>query len=95
MQLTIHQIDAFTSELFKGNYAAVIPLESWLSDELMLKLKDMYVSAMSSKRTAKDKDLHSLAVSGQWDDDALYNSFASFVESTMYIRRDLMKHLTN
>lgn len=70
-------------------------IERRASDELMLKLKDMYVSAMSSKRTAKDKDLHSLAVSGQWDDDALYNSFASFVESTMYIRRDLMKHLTN
>ncbi|MGS0537024.1 PhzF family phenazine biosynthesis protein [Pseudoalteromonas sp. SaAl2] len=38
MQLTIHQIDAFTSELFKGNYAAVIDLEAWLSDELMLKI---------------------------------------------------------
>ena len=38
MKLTIHQIDAFTSSLFKGNYAAVIPLESWLSDELMLNI---------------------------------------------------------
>ncbi|MGB1290597.1 MAG: PhzF family phenazine biosynthesis protein [Pseudoalteromonas sp.] len=38
MQLTIHQIDAFTNELFKGNYAAVIDVEAWLSDELMLKI---------------------------------------------------------
>lgn len=38
MQLTIHQIDAFSSQLFKGNYAAVIPLESWLSDELLLSI---------------------------------------------------------
>ncbi|MEL0641562.1 PhzF family phenazine biosynthesis protein [Pseudoalteromonas aliena] len=38
MQLTIHQIDAFSNELFKGNYAAVIPLKSWLSDDLMLKI---------------------------------------------------------
>ena len=38
MQLIIHQIDAFTNQLFKGNYAAVIPLESWLSDDLMLKI---------------------------------------------------------
>lgn len=38
MQLTIHQVDAFTSELFKGNYAAVIDLNNWLSDELMLKI---------------------------------------------------------
>ncbi|WP_372761236.1 PhzF family phenazine biosynthesis protein [Pseudoalteromonas sp.] len=38
MQLTIHQIDAFTQKLFSGNYAAVIPLESWLSDALMLSI---------------------------------------------------------
>ena len=38
MQLTIHQIDAFTNELFKGNYAAVIDLDTWLADELMLKI---------------------------------------------------------
>ena len=38
MQLTIHQIDAFTHALFKGNYAAVIPLESWLDDDLMLNI---------------------------------------------------------
>lgn len=30
MKLPIHQIDAFTSDVFKGNYAAVIPLEAWL-----------------------------------------------------------------
>ncbi|MCE0555692.1 MULTISPECIES: PhzF family phenazine biosynthesis protein [unclassified Motilimonas] len=33
--LTLFQIDAFSDELFKGNPAAVVPLESWLSDELM------------------------------------------------------------
>jgi len=35
MQLPIYQIDAFTSEIFKGNYAAVVPLEYWLDDGLM------------------------------------------------------------
>jgi PhzF family phenazine biosynthesis protein len=35
MTLTLYQIDAFTDKLFKGNPAAVIPLESWLDDELM------------------------------------------------------------
>lgn len=29
-QITIHQIDAFTSELFRGNPAAVCPLDEWL-----------------------------------------------------------------
>ncbi len=35
MELPLYQIDAFTSELFKGNPAAVCPLDEWLSDELM------------------------------------------------------------
>ena len=30
MQLPIHIVDAFTTEQFKGNQAAVVPLEAWL-----------------------------------------------------------------
>ena len=32
------EIDAFTSELFKGNPACVMPLDSWLPDELLLNI---------------------------------------------------------
>ncbi len=32
MKLPIYQLDAFTSEVFSGNPAAVCPLESWLDD---------------------------------------------------------------
>jgi PhzF family phenazine biosynthesis protein len=35
MTLTLFQIDAFAKSLFKGNPAAVIPLEQWITDELM------------------------------------------------------------
>ena len=35
MELSIYQIDAFASEIFKGNPAAVCPLEEWLSDDEM------------------------------------------------------------
>ncbi|NHZ86215.1 MAG: PhzF family phenazine biosynthesis isomerase [Planctomycetia bacterium] len=35
MELSLYQIDAFTSELFKGNPAAVCPLDKWLPDEIM------------------------------------------------------------
>ena len=35
MKLTIYQVDAFTSKLFGGNPAAVVPLKEWLDDELM------------------------------------------------------------
>lgn len=35
MRLPIYQVDAFTNEIFRGNYAAVVPLEQWLPDELM------------------------------------------------------------
>ena len=38
MQLKIYQIDAFAKEVFRGNPAAVMPLDAWLSDALMQKI---------------------------------------------------------
>ena len=35
MRIPIYQIDAFSSQPFKGNPAAVCPLEEWLPDEVM------------------------------------------------------------
>lgn len=35
MNLKLFQVDAFTSQLFKGNPAAVVPLKEWLDDETM------------------------------------------------------------
>ena len=35
MKLPLYQIDAFANRPFEGNPAAVIPLDKWLSDELM------------------------------------------------------------
>ena len=38
MELSIFQVDAFSDTLFKGNPAAVIPLENWLPDDLTQKI---------------------------------------------------------
>ena len=38
MKLSLYQVDAFTSTLFKGNPAAVVPLEKWIDDALMQQL---------------------------------------------------------
>lgn len=38
MKLNIYQVDAFTNEVFRGNPAAVCPLESWIDAELMQKI---------------------------------------------------------
>jgi len=35
MELPIYQVDAFAGALFRGNPAAVCPLEEWLPDEVM------------------------------------------------------------
>ena len=35
MKIPIYQVDAFASELFKGNPAAVCPLDGWLPDHIM------------------------------------------------------------
>src|SRR5437868_5439455 len=36
MNFDIFQVDAFTSEPFHGNPAAVVPLDAWLPEETML-----------------------------------------------------------
>ena len=33
--MKLYQVDAFNNELFSGNPAAVIPLDTWISDDLM------------------------------------------------------------
>jgi len=38
MRLSLYQIDAFASELFTGNPAAVVPLDFWPSDELLQRI---------------------------------------------------------
>ena len=38
MQLHLYQVDAFTSKIFSGNPACVVPLSEWLSDDLLLKI---------------------------------------------------------
>jgi len=35
MKLPLFQVDAFANRLFKGNPAAVVPLDNWLEDEVM------------------------------------------------------------
>jgi PhzF family phenazine biosynthesis protein len=35
LELNIFVVDAFTDQQFKGNSAAVVPVENWLPDELM------------------------------------------------------------
>ncbi len=38
MKLQLFQVDAFTSKPFRGNPAAVVPLEEWLPDDVMLQI---------------------------------------------------------
>lgn len=38
MNIPIYQVDAFTNQLFKGNPAAVCPLDSWLADDILLNI---------------------------------------------------------
>jgi PhzF family phenazine biosynthesis protein len=38
MKQKLYQIDAFTDKIFQGNPAAVCPLKSWLSDDLLQKI---------------------------------------------------------
>jgi len=37
-ELTVYQIDAFANAVFKGNPAAVVPLQDWLPDDVLLNM---------------------------------------------------------
>lgn len=38
MKLSLYQIDAFTDKTFGGNPACVVPLDQWLSDDILLNI---------------------------------------------------------
>lgn len=38
MEFDIYQVDSFTSDVFKGNPAAVVPLKEWLQDDTLQKI---------------------------------------------------------
>jgi PhzF family phenazine biosynthesis protein len=38
MRLALYQVDAFTNQRFRGNAAAVVPLQQWLDDALLLQI---------------------------------------------------------
>jgi len=38
MELVLYQVDAFAEKLFQGNPAAVVPLPSWLPDDMLQKI---------------------------------------------------------
>lgn len=60
MKLKIYQIDAFTNKIFKGNSAAVIILEEWLSDELMQSIA--IENNLSETAFAKKSDINTYEI---------------------------------
>jgi PhzF family phenazine biosynthesis protein len=38
MKLNLYQIDAFTDKIFSGNPACIVPLDTWLTDDILLQI---------------------------------------------------------
>ena len=58
MKLKIFQIDAFTSSVFSGNPACVVPLDYWLDDSILLEIAKENAVAETAFFTAKDDHFH-------------------------------------
>lgn len=56
--LDIYQIDAFTNTVFGGNPACVIPLKSWLPDEILLKITQENAVAETAFFVPKGNKFH-------------------------------------
>lgn len=58
MKLNLYQIDAFTDRTFGGNQACVVPLEEWLSDEMLMKIANENAVAETAFFVDKGEKIH-------------------------------------
>ncbi len=58
MKLDIYQIDAFTETIFGGNPACVVPLQNWLSDDLLLKITQENAVAETAFYVINEDKIH-------------------------------------
>ena len=58
MKLEFYQIDAFTDKIFEGNPACVVPLNNWLSDDILLKIAKENAVAETAFFVDKGKKIH-------------------------------------
>ena len=56
--LDVYQIDAFTNTVFGGNPACVVPLTSWLPNEILLKITQENAVAETAFFVAKENKFH-------------------------------------
>ena len=58
MKYNLYQIDAFTNKTFGGNPACVVPLENWLSDDILLKISKENAVAETAFFVMKENKIH-------------------------------------
>lgn len=58
MKHNLYQIDAFTDTIFGGNPACVVPLDSWLPDEILLKIAKENAVAETAFFVDKGEKIH-------------------------------------
>lgn len=58
MKLSLYQIDAFTDKVFGGNPACVVPLEAWLTDDVLLKIAKENAVAETAFWVDKGNKIH-------------------------------------
>src|SRR5664279_5689424 len=60
MKISLFYIDAFTSDVFKGNTAAVCLLESWLPDEVLQSIASEHNLSETAFVVKDEKDVFQL-----------------------------------
>jgi PhzF family phenazine biosynthesis protein len=90
MKLTIYQVDAFAQEVFKGNPAAVIPLEDWIDDKLMQHIAMENNLSETAYIVKKDKGYHIRWFTPEYEMDLCGHATLA---STYVIRNFLEPHI--
>ena len=96
MKHTMYIVDAFTDTLFKGNPAAVIVLEEWLSDELMQAIEKYAADISEITITLADNpyvvDLKGIQNMAKETMEMIIKSIEAFVNKDLEIANEVIRH---
>ncbi len=58
VKYNLYQVDTVTNTVFGGNQACVVPLDNWLSDEILLKITKENAVAETAFFVVKGEKIH-------------------------------------
>jgi len=91
MKLDLYQINAFTDKIFGGNPACVVPLKTWLSDDILLHIAKENAVAETAFFIENSESFHLRWFTPEFEMDLCGHATLA----TAYVIKNILKHSKN